>query len=184
MELIRPLTLTEMPDSIRDDLEMVVQAYGQLPRLYATMAHAPNLMQCMWHLGLSAIMDNELAEEVKRAAAVVACEVIGSKYLLTGQMYAIYQKGWSREEVKALRTGDYPDRAGAMTRAACELARRIAVDVKADCTEQIAALRDVGATDAAIVEILGAISFIRFNAAFAEVLQLPPEGKAPEPSAR
>jgi alkylhydroperoxidase family enzyme len=62
-------------------------------------------------------------------------------------------------------------------RAACELARQAAVDVTGGCSEQLAALRDAGADEAAIAELLGVIGFIRFNATFAEPLALDPDPK-------
>jgi alkylhydroperoxidase family enzyme len=102
---------------------------------------------------------------------------IGSRYLLGGQVYAIYQLGWNRDEVRGLRSGAYPDRADEMIRAACDLARRTAVDVRAESDEQLQALRAAGASDAAIAELLGVVGFIRFNASFAEVLQLDPDPK-------
>jgi alkylhydroperoxidase family enzyme len=174
---IRPLTADEVDPTLRDDVELIVAWYGQLPNLYAAMAHAPGVMQGMWRLGAAAFMKGDLTEEVKRAAAIVTCEAIGSRYLLGGQVYAIYQLGWNRDEVRGLRSGAYPDRADEMIRAACDLARRTAVDVRAESDEQLQALRAAGASDAAIAELLGVVGFIRFNASFAEVLQLDPDPK-------
>ena len=174
---IQPLTVDQIDPSLRDDVNLIVNWYGQLPNLYAVMAHAAEVMRAMWRMGIAAFAGGALDEETKRAAAVVACEAIGSRYLLAGQTYAIYMHGWNRDEVRGLRSGDYPSRATPMVRAACEVARRTAVDVTADCSSELAALREAGADDAAIAEVFGVIGFIRFNATFAEPLALDPDPK-------
>jgi hypothetical protein len=173
---MQPLTVDRIDESLRDDVELILKFYGQLPNL-GVMAHAPQVMKAMWQLGIAAFVGGVLEEEVKRAAAVVSCEAIGSRYLRAGQAYAIYMLGWNRDEVRGLRSGDYPARATPLVRAACELARFVAVDVTADCSDQLAALREAGADDAAIAELLGVIGFIRFNATFAEPLALDPDPK-------
>jgi alkylhydroperoxidase family enzyme len=174
---MQPLTADQVDPSLRDDVDLIVQWYGQLPHLYGVMAHSPPVMKAMWHLGIAAFVGGVVDEDVKRAAAIVTCEAVGSRYLLAGQTYAIYKAGWSRDEVRGLRSGDYPERATPLVRAACDLARRAAVDVTGGCTEQLAALRDAGADEAAIAELLGVIGFIRFNATFAEPLALDPDPK-------
>jgi uncharacterized peroxidase-related enzyme len=167
---------TIAPGSASPEVEAVYreikQAFGMIPNLFKTYAHHPPLLEANWYKVKRVMMEGALSRKAKEAIALLVSKDNGCKYCVAAHSGALKAIGTSPEEITRIESD--LDRADFSTKERSLItfarkANRAPLEVSA---AEVSALRQVGATDAEIIEALGVMEvFTAFNK-FLDVLDV------------
>ena len=155
--------------TIFNDIE---QAFGRVPNLFRTYAHHPPLLEANWQKVKQVMMEGTLSRKAKEAIAVLVSKDNGCKYCVAAHEGALSAIGVSPEEVHIIEND--LDRADFNPKemALIKLARKANLEPLRGTDEEFSELRQLGASDAEIVEALGVMElFTAFNK-FLDILEV------------
>ena len=171
---------TEATGRTKEVFDRVAGYYGMVPTLQQALAPLPETTNALWDLSLATMKEGTLGEELKRAIFVVTAAAGECDYCTAAHMLALFRFGWSVEDCTAIVDGATSERLDAKGNAALEFARVVAARPAAVTDEMVEALRDVGWTDAEIVEIVTTVALLKYTSTVATALAVPFE-KVMEP---
>jgi uncharacterized peroxidase-related enzyme len=154
---------------IFNDIE---QAFGKVPNLFRTYAHHPPLLEANWQKVKQVMMEGTLSRKAKEAIAVLVSRDNGCKYCVATHEGALSAIGVSPEEVHIIEND--LDRADFSPKemALIKLARKANLEPLRGTDDEFTELRQLGASDAEIVEALGVMElFTAFNK-FLDILEV------------
>ncbi len=154
---------------IFNDIE---QAFGKVPNLFRTYAHHPPLLETNWQKVKQVMMEGTLSRKAKEAIAVLVSRDNGCKYCVATHEGALSAIGVSPEEVHIIEND--LDRADFSPKemALIKLARKANLEPLRGTDDEFTELRQLGASDAEIVEALGVMElFTAFNK-FLDILEV------------
>jgi uncharacterized peroxidase-related enzyme len=154
---------------IFNDIE---QAFGRVPNLFRTYAHHPPLLEANWQKVKQVMMEGTLSRKAKEAIAVLVSKDNGCKYCVAAHEGALSAIGVSPEEVHIIEND--LDRADFNPKemALIKLARKANLEPLRGTDDEFSELRQLGASDAEIVEALGIMElFTAFNK-FLDILEV------------
>jgi uncharacterized peroxidase-related enzyme len=154
---------------IFNDIE---QAFGRVPNLFRTYAHHPPLLEANWQKVKQVMMEGPLSRKAKEAIAVLVSKDNGCKYCVDAHEGALSAIGVSPEEVHIIENN--LDRADFNPKemALIKLARKANLEPLRRTDGEFSELRQLGASDAEIVEALGVMElFTAFNK-FLDILEV------------
>lgn len=150
----------------------IKQAFGMIPNLFKTYAHHPPLLEANWHKVKRVMMEGVLSRKAKESIALLVSSDNGCRYCVAAHSGALKALGTSAEEIARIETDLDAAEFSAKERSLIRFARRAnraALEVN---DAEFAALRQVGASDAEIIEALGVMEvFTAFNR-FLDVLDV------------
>ncbi len=143
------------PEKARPKLEKVKAMFGSVPNLFRIMANSPAALE--GYLGLSGALAGGVFDLATRERiAIAVAEVNGCTYCLSAHTYIGRTMGKMDEGDLALaREGHAEDR---RANAAVELAVAVTRGGGRVGAEAIAAAREAGLTEAAILEVFGHVA--------------------------
>jgi uncharacterized peroxidase-related enzyme len=164
MPRIVPLDPQQASGETADIFREIASVFGMVPNLFRTAARHPPLLRANWNKIKSVMMEGGLSRRVKETIAVLVSKDNGCDYCVAAHSAALRAIGLSREEIAGIienpGKGDFTAKEKALihlTREANLAPRRIA-------DEKFQALKELGASDAEIVEALGVMElFVGFN---------------------
>ncbi|WP_160109381.1 carboxymuconolactone decarboxylase family protein [Pseudomonas izuensis] len=149
MSRIIPVSLEHATDATRPLLEGVQKKIGFLPNAFRMLAHAPAVLAS--YLQNSATLDKtSLSAKEKEAVFLATSQVNGCGYCLAAHTFFAGKAGLSSQEILSARQGQLD--------AYALLARQITESRGHLSSEQIAAARAAGITDAKIIEVIAHVA--------------------------
>ena len=167
--IINDQNIPERVSAIFKDIE---QAFGRIPNLFRTYAYHPPLLEANWQKVKQVMMEGTLSRKAKEAIAVLVSKDNGCKYCVAAHEGALSAIGVSPEEVHTIENdldrADFDPKEMALIK----LARKANSEPLHGTDDEFAELRQLGVSDAEIVEALGVMElFTAFNK-FLDILQV------------
>lgn len=139
----------------------IKKAMGKVPNAYLTIGgHSPAaLQQALAHNAM--LSKGSLNAKELEAINLAVSEATGCDYCLAAHTLMAKKAGYSREQIQALRHGDYADDARINTLVAFV---QTLVSTRGTLPEaEVSAVRHAGFSDQQVIEIISAVSAILFT---------------------
>ncbi|HEX3878831.1 MAG TPA: carboxymuconolactone decarboxylase family protein [Bryobacteraceae bacterium] len=171
MQIIQPIRLDDAVGSTRRLLETINLESGGLNNMLATMAQSPVVLESYLRFQRM-LAAGSLSAELRQRIALTVAQANLCEYSLAHHTALAGRLGLSSEEIHAARGRRSGDRKmGAASQFARELIDRAG-------GASVVAVREAGATDAEIVEIIAQVALNVFENYFNIVAQTDPESSA------
>jgi len=173
MDRITPLERQDASAEAASVYEEIQQAFGMVPNLFKAYAHFPPLLRANWDKTKALMLGGSLPRPLKECIAVVVSQANSCGYCVAAHSMMLKQLGFTDERLQAIQ-GDL-DAAGL---SACETAvlrftRKAALSPLDIVDTEIQELKDLGLTDAEIVEMLGVMELFTSYNKFVDALAIP-----------
>ncbi len=153
-----------------------VKAYYQMvPGLQQGLNYLPEVTDAVWTLSLATAMEGSIREELKRVFFAVTAYEVDCEYCTAAHMLALLGRKWSRDECVSLIEGTHSPRLTEKENAAVDFVRVVGRRPAAVTDEMTEQLRQLGWTDAEIVEIVASVALMRYTSTIASALDVPLE---------
>jgi uncharacterized peroxidase-related enzyme len=172
VKLIDPETAT---GRTREVFERVKGYYQMVPGLQKGLAYLPETTNALWTLSLTTAGEGSIREELKRVFFAVTAHEVECEYCTAAHMLALLGKEWSHEECIEVVSGKPSPRLTDKENAAVDFARQVGRRPEGVTDEMTDHLRDIGWTDAEIVEIVASVALMRYTSTVASALDAPLE---------
>lgn len=164
MPRIAPLDPQQSNGETADIFREIMTAFGMVPNLFRTIAHHPPLLRENWNKVKTVMMEGRLDRKVKETIAVLVSKDNGCDYCVGAHTAALQAIGLSREEIAGIIEDPGKSDFTAREKALIHLARRANLAPRGIADEEFLAVKELGASDAEIVETLGVMElFVGFN---------------------
>ena len=157
--VIAPLSEAGAPRRSVDILEQVGKALGWVPNLFKTAAHSPVALQSLWMQSESAPR-TQLPMRLREALALRIADLNSCEYCLAAHTAIVKQVGVDDAEAAGFRVGVSSD---TKEQAVLALAAKIVKDRGQNAGFVVDAARQVGVTDAQIIEVIALIAYHTFT---------------------
>jgi uncharacterized peroxidase-related enzyme len=139
-------------------------AFGMVPNLFKAYARYPPLLEANWNKVKAVMMQGSLSPKTKQTIAVLVSKGNACQYCVAAHKGALKSIGVSDEEVGRIETDIAKADFSAKEKALISFARKANRDPLRISDPEFDMLRQVGASDAEIVEALGVMEvFTSFN---------------------
>ncbi len=153
-----------------------VKAYYQMvPGLQQGLNYLPEVTDAVWTLSVATAMEGSIREELKRVFFAVTAYEVDCEYCTAAHMLALLGRKWSRDECVSLIEGTHSPRLTEKENAAVDFVRVVGRRPAAVTDEMTEQLRQLGWTDAEIVEIVASVALMRYTSTIASALDVPLE---------
>ncbi len=158
----------------KEVFDRVAKYYGMVPTLQQAMAPLPEVTDALWTLSLITMKEGSLSEELKRAFFAVTAAVGECDYCVAAHMLALYRAfRWSNEECVEIIEGRPSSRLSEKENAALDFARTVARRPAAVTDGDVERLRELGWSDAEIVEMVTTVALLKYTSTVATALDVP-----------
>ncbi len=158
----------------KEVFDRVAAYYGIVPTLQRAMAPLPEVTDALWTLSLATMKEGSLSEELKRAFFAVTAAAGECDYCVAAHMLALRRNcRWSHDECVEIVEGRPSSRLSAKENAALDFARTVARRPAEVTDEAVDALRELGWTDAEIVEMVTTVALLKYTSTVATALAVP-----------
>ncbi|NIA12948.1 MAG: hypothetical protein GWP08_02620 [Nitrospiraceae bacterium] len=159
----------------KEVFDRVEKYYKMVPGLQKGLAYLPETTDALWTLSLCTAREGSIREELKRVFFAVTAYEVECEYCTAAHMIALIMKNWSREECTDVIHGKPSPRLSDKENAAVNFARAVGRKPSAVTDEMTDELRNIGWTDAEIVEIIACVALMRYTSTIAAALDVPLE---------
>lgn len=169
----------EASGKAREVFEDIRQNFGMVPNLFKAYAHRPEVLEANWNKVKAVMFGGELPRPLKEMVAVVVSRANGCEYCVNAHGGMLRMLGVPRPQIRMLienlETADLPED----TKVALRLAIKSTREPDSISQEEIEQLRQLGHSNAQIVELLSVVDlFTSFNK-FLNTLRVPVDFPAP-----
>lgn len=174
MKRVSLIQSDEAPGEAKELLQKYESEHGKRPVLWEVMANHPPLLTTHADFYQNTIQTGNLDQELKEMVGVAVSGANECEFCTSSHRVNLVQLfGYEGEKAEAIANGNF-ENLTERERVVLEFARTVADDPQFVIDDDIESLRDVGFTDANIVELLGAIAqFVAANI-YADSLGLDP----------
>lgn len=156
------------PEAVSEEtkriLDEIIGAFGMVPNLFKTYAHYPPLLEANWNKVKAVMMQGSLSPKAKQAIAVLVSKDNACQYCIAAHTGALKSIGVSDEEISQIEKDVEKADFSTKEKALISFARKANRDPLRISDPEFEMLRQVGASDAEIVEALGVMEvFTSFN---------------------
>ncbi|PNU21075.1 peroxidase [Geothermobacter hydrogeniphilus] len=160
----RIIPIVTQTKSVSVIFQEIERAFGRVPNLFKTYAHHPPLLQANWNKVKAVMMEGRLSRKVKETIAVLVSKDNSCSYCVATHTGALRAIGVTEEELAAIEENLDEAEFSVKEKKLINFARKANREPLRIPEEEFAALRQLGATDAEIVEALGVMElFTAFN---------------------
>lgn len=159
---VRPLAIEDALPAARERLERAVTRQGQASTMVRTMAHAPNVLAGYQEFA-RAMKKSDLTPRLREQIALAVAGATGCEYCRISHQRAARTVGLDDAEIAAALEGHASDPAAD---AVLRLAVGTVADPHAVTDADLERLRELGFSEAEIVEILGDVALNLFTNLF------------------
>jgi len=165
MARIEPVEPDDVAEHSRPLLEGIERKLGRVPNFVRTLAHSPAALQAFAGYG-EALASSRLSITLREQIALTVAVAMDCDYCIAAHGELAERIGLDAEEVEdgLLGRSDDPETAAVLDFVQVLLANRGRVD-----DGRLAALRDVGFSEAEIVEIVATVGLYQFTTTFNQV---------------
>jgi uncharacterized peroxidase-related enzyme len=155
-----PAAIEAAPAASQQTLNAIKDAFGSAPNMFRLISNSPAALEGLWSLW-TALGRGQLSAATRERIALAVANVNGCSYCNSAHGYiAKHVAKIDDAEIAANRVGrSTDDKADAAVRFAVKLTRDRGAVMEAD----LAPLRNLGYSDAAIVEIVGVVALNIFT---------------------
>jgi uncharacterized peroxidase-related enzyme len=162
MSRLHTLPVTEAGGELAELFGAIKKAVGKVPNVYATLgSNSPALLAQVLRTGAVLQNDSLLSRRELEAINLTVSEASGCDYCVAAHTLVGKAVGYTAEQTRALRRGDYPF--DAKINALVHFVRLLLTTTGTLPEEELAAVRQAGYGDRQIVEAIGAVSAILFT---------------------
>ena len=172
IELIDP---EKAEGRVKEVFDRVKSYYHMVPGLQKALCYLPETTNALWDLSLATASEGSIREELKRVLFAVTAHEVECEYCTAAHMIALLGQKWTQEECTEVILGKHSPRLSEKENAAVDFARAVAQRPAGITQEQVDALREIGWTDAEIVEIVAAVALMKYTTTVASALDVPLE---------
>ncbi len=172
IELIDP---EKAEGRVKEVFDRVKSYYHMVPGLQKALCYLPETTNALWDLSLATASEGSIREELKRVFFAVTAHEVECEYCTAAHMIALLGQKWTQEECTEVILGKHSPRLSEKENAAVDFARAVAQRPAGITQEQVDALREIGWTDAEIVEIVAAVALMKYTTTVASALDVPLE---------
>lgn len=159
MPRLWPIDRTKAPAATQKLLTRVEDKLGMVPNLIATMAQSTSVTRAYVNMA-DALADGALSDTLREQIALTVSQANGCDYCVAGHAAAGSSIGLTDDEVRDARSATSPDR---KTEAALQFARRIVEKRGSLSDNDVKEIRDIGLSDAEIMEIIAHVAMNIFT---------------------
>lgn len=172
MPRIEPFATAPVDAPVAAVFAEIEGAFGMVPNLFRTYAYNPALLNANWNKVKALMMGGVLDRKVKEGIAVLVSKDNSCAYCVAAHTMALRSIGVNEEEIAALEEDLQKAGFSPKEEALMQFARRANLAPREVTEPEFQALRQLGATDAEVVETLGVMElFTGFNK-FLDTLQV------------
>lgn len=147
-----------------DIFREIASAFGMVPNLFRTAAHHLPLLRANWKKVKAVMMEGRLSRKVKETIAVLVSKDNGCDYCVAAHSAALRAIGLSPEAIAGIIEDPEKSDLTEKEKVLIWLARQANLAPGRIAEEQFQALKELGVSDAEIVEALGVMElFVGFN---------------------
>lgn len=157
----------------KEVFDRVKAYYGIVPTLQQALAPLPETTNALWDLSLVTMEEGSLSEEMKRAIFVVTAAAGECEYCTAAHMLYLFRFGWSTDDCVDIIEGRPSSQLDDRHNAALDFARVVAERPAGVTDEMCDDLRDLGWSDAEIVEIVTTVALLKYTSTVATALDVP-----------
>lgn len=165
MARIVPLSIESASPEAQAVLKEIESAFGMVPNVFKTMAHYPPLLALNWSRVKALMMSGSLSRKVKETISVLVSKDNSCNYCVSAHTMFLQNIGVPEDELFAIKGGD-AEKVGFSDKEKALIAfvRKANVSPLEVTDNEFDRLRQIGATDAEILEALGVMEvFTGFN---------------------
>lgn len=174
------IEIVEQPEGkAKELLDGVQKKLGKVPNIYASMAHAPNVLEFALKGG-SMLGNGDISARLREQIALLSAGLNGCGYCAAAHTVIGKNTGLSEEEAKAALSGGAED---SKEQAALSFAKTVIENRGQIKDSDFEAVKEAGYTDGEIIEIIAAVAFNAFTNYFNDVVDTEvdfPEVSLPE----
>ena len=164
MTRTRILEGNEISQDVQKVLDEIEGAFGMVPNLFRSYAHFPPLLEANWTKVKAVMMQGSLSRKLKETIAVLVSKDNACQYCVNAHNGMLKAIGILDQEIATIN--ENPDAADFIDKekALLNFVRKANLQPHKIRNDEFANLRELGATDAEIVEALGTMeTFTAFN---------------------
>lgn len=182
MSRLSRLGRNEVPDSIGEIYDRYMRQRGNVPNMFRTMAHRPEIFATMIAHFEAILNTGTLPLRLKELVIVRTSQLNACEYCLASHSIIAKKLGWSAEQVEDLANFEQRDDFTPAEKAALRLAEKMTLDSTHLSEEQFRELRSFY-DEGEVVELMAAIGLFNYFNRFNNALQMEPT-QIPEPAMR
>jgi uncharacterized peroxidase-related enzyme len=157
--LIIPVTGNDAPDQSAKTLDQIGKVGGNVPNVFRTVAHSPAALQSMWSQHIAAA-DMRLSARVRAAIGLRVAKLNDCNYCLAAHLALSKRAGVDEATANGFRQGQSND---PKEQALLALTTKIVKDRGHHAGFVVETARQVGVSDAEIIEVIALISLHTFT---------------------
>jgi uncharacterized peroxidase-related enzyme len=164
---------TEAPPAVAEIYDRYMRSRGNVPRMFRTMAHRPEIFTTMIAHFEAILNSGTLPLRLKELAIIRTSQINRCEYCLGSHTQIALRLGWSREQLENL--AHYADRKdfSRAEKAALRLAEHMTLDPNHIPDQEFETLRE-HFDEGEIVELMTAIGLFNYFNRFNNALQIEP----------
>ena len=162
MPNITPLELDEVGGDVREHLERLAERTGYVSQAQLTLAHRPQVMHAVAALQQAVGGSATVPRSTMFLVAEMASKVAGCRHCQSHVAKNLHQQGVELDKIRAIWDYENSDLFDERERAALDLAAAAAQVPSMATAEHFERLREVGYSEAELVDIMAMISLFGF----------------------
>jgi uncharacterized peroxidase-related enzyme len=181
MPRLSRLSRKEVPDFIGEIYDRYIRQRGNVPNMFRTMAHRPEIFATMIAHFEAILNTGTLPIRLKELVIVRTSQLNACEYCLASHSMIAKKLGWTEEQLEGLANFDQRSDFTPAEKAALRLAEKMTLDSTHLSDEQFRELRNFY-DEGEVVELMAAIGLFNYFNRFNNALQMEPT-QTPEPAA-
>lgn len=172
MARVQIIEVAEATGKAKEVFDDIKKNFGMVPNLFKTLAIKPDILEANWKKVKAVMMQGELPRDLKEMVAVVVSQANGCPYCVNAHSAVLKMMGIPREKIlqiiENIEGADVPPAVKKVVKLSVKATRE-----PNDITDtEIKEIKDLGYSDAQIVELLSVVDlFTSFNK-FLDALQV------------
>lgn len=164
MARLEPIEIKDAPDEAKEILLEIESAFGMVPNLFKTAAHYPPLLKANWEKYKAVMVEGTLSRKAKEAIAVLVSKDNACDYCYRAHAGMLKSTGVTDEELERIENNiekaDFSPKEAALI----AFARKANSAPLKVTDEEVEKVKEAGASDAEIVEVLGVMElYVGYN---------------------
>ncbi len=173
MPRLSRLNRTQVPESTGEIYDRYVRHRGNVPNMFRTVAHRPEIFETMIAHFEAILNTGTLPTKLKELVIVRTSQLNACDYCLASHTAIGLKLGWSKEQLDDLAQFESRDDFTPAEKAALHLAEKMTLDANSYSDAEFARLRSFY-SEGEIVELMSAIGLFNYFNRFNNLLQMEP----------
>ena len=173
MPRLSRLSRNQVPDSTGEIYDRYVRQRGNVPNMFRTVAHRPEIFETMIAHFEAILTTGTLPTKLKELVIVRTSQLNACDYCLASHTAIGLKLGWSKEQLDNLAQFESREDFTAAEKAALRLAEKMTLDANHFSDAEFSHLRSFY-SEGEVVELMAAIGLFNYFNRFNNLLQMEP----------